>query len=814
MGYTEFNGYQNGSAGQYTIHLNCTYSSNGSAANTSNVYMTLSFMRSDYSSYWYNATGSAYVEFWCDGQYYKENFTINLNYTAGQWYQIGPGHTFVVPHNDNGTKSCEVRAYAYIGIAPNNVVVDAHTLTLDTIPRYANVTTGVDNQTMTSARVKWSADARISEGQYYLDNNTTAVSITTNATSGSFTVSGLSPNTSHTVRIRLKRSDSGLWTEKTASFKTLAGASIASVPSWTLPAAAGSITLNLSNPGNGYVRLFFYTDVGGTISSNVVTKTLSGILSGNTTISFTEAEVNQFYAKAPNNTSGKYCVYVRTYANQANANNNTSTLSTKQSSWSTFSIPNNSTTKPTVTASMLSVYDNNNAYGYFTTANNTLFVQSLSAVYAKIAAAATAQKSASISANAYKITFNGSTKSQLNVDDIVSFGSAPAAKTYSVTLTVTDSRGFTNSVSKNITVYQYFKPTGTITLKRQNDFEAPTTLAFSGTYAVVNNQNTIKSVKYRYGETITARNAAAWTDITSKATISGGKVTVPAFSVGSFEINKTYEFQVQITDDKYTTTIDKTLTQGIPILSIGNNGRVGINCLPIDSATTTSSATRLQVDGTVKAYSFNGITGISDSAATNTSSIAASSKLTNSLNTSLTTLKKSYEAHSHANATIQPQSIEFRTSATANNGGFIDFHYNNSSSDYTSRIIETASGTLNLTASSVNIPTLNTKNTNLTTLGTVNGLTAKYYKKGNIMTVTIVGTVTNNISAWGYSTIPTKLTSAYRPSCDVYSVCSYPQSSLILHILTDGTVRIQRSTESAGGANLWISASASYGVNW
>lgn len=234
MGYTEFNGYQNGSGGQYTIHLNCTYNSNGSNANTSNVYMTLSFMRSDYSSYWYNETGSAYVEFWCDGQHYKENFNINLNYNAGQWYQIGPGHTFVVPHNDNGTKSCEVRAYAYIGIAPDNVVVDAHTLTLDTIPRYANFTTGVDNRTMTSARVKWSADAHISEGQYYLDGSSTAVNITTNATSGSFTVSGLSPNTSHSVRIRLKRKDSGLWTEKTASFTTIAGASISSVPAWTL----------------------------------------------------------------------------------------------------------------------------------------------------------------------------------------------------------------------------------------------------------------------------------------------------------------------------------------------------------------------------------------------------------------------------------------------------------------------------------------------------------------------------------------------------------------------------------------------------
>ncbi|MFR0986713.1 MAG: hypothetical protein ACLSFZ_09500 [Frisingicoccus sp.] len=117
-------------------------------------------------------------------------------------------------HNDNGTKSCEVRAYAYLGIAPDNVVVDAHTLTLDTIPRYANFTTGVDNRTMTSARVKWSADAHISEGHYYLDGSSTAVSITTNAASGSFTVGSLLPKTNYSVLIRLKRKDSGLWIEK------------------------------------------------------------------------------------------------------------------------------------------------------------------------------------------------------------------------------------------------------------------------------------------------------------------------------------------------------------------------------------------------------------------------------------------------------------------------------------------------------------------------------------------------------------------------------------------------------------------------
>ena len=44
-------------------------------------------------------------------------------------------------------------------------------------------------------------------------------------------------------------------------------------------------------------------------------------------------------------------------------------------------------------------------------------------------------------------------------------------------------------------------------------------------------------------------------------------------------------------------------------------------------------------------------------------------------------------------------SIELISAASANHGGFIDFHYNGSSSDYTSRIIEDASGRLFLNAS-------------------------------------------------------------------------------------------------------------------
>lgn len=55
--------------------------------------------------------------------------------------------------------------------------------------------------------------------------------------------------------------------------------------------------------------------------------------------------------------------------------------------------------------------------------------------------------------------------------------------------------------------------------------------------------------------------------------------------------------------------------------------------------------------------------------------------------------------HNHSGDSLNPASIELIPSSSASHGGYIDFHYNGSTSDYTSRIIEDASGKLNITAS-------------------------------------------------------------------------------------------------------------------
>lgn len=55
---------------------------------------------------------------------------------------------------------------------------------------------------------------------------------------------------------------------------------------------------------------------------------------------------------------------------------------------------------------------------------------------------------------------------------------------------------------------------------------------------------------------------------------------------------------------------------------------------------------------------------------------------------------KSDTSHNHAGQLISPTSIELFPGASANHGGYIDFHYNSDDADYTSRLLEGPKGVL------------------------------------------------------------------------------------------------------------------------
>lgn len=57
--------------------------------------------------------------------------------------------------------------------------------------------------------------------------------------------------------------------------------------------------------------------------------------------------------------------------------------------------------------------------------------------------------------------------------------------------------------------------------------------------------------------------------------------------------------------------------------------------------------------------------------------------------------------HNHSGQSISPAAIELFPGASAGNGGYIDFHYNNSSAGYTSRLIESPSGKVKLNGNTI-----------------------------------------------------------------------------------------------------------------
>ncbi len=109
-----------------------------------------------------------------------------------------------------------------------------------------------------------------------------------------------------------------------------------------------------------------------------------------------------------------------------------------------------------------------------------------------------------------------------------------------------------------------------------------------------------------------------------------------------------------------------------------------------------SAAVTLLLPATIKASITGNCSGSSSSC---TGNAATATKLA----TARSLWGNSFNGTADINGTISNvPSIEFKPTAnTSNNGGYLDFHYNQSTNDYTSRIIESASGTLTTYGNSI-----------------------------------------------------------------------------------------------------------------
>lgn len=578
-----------GTSNQYIQGLvQWSSSSNGSSANSSTVSVCVYFRRTNtgYTSYGTINTGVQ-----CDSSVYWEN---GLNVTIQNSWVLTNSHTYTVPHNSDGSKNCYIRATGNANFSLGSFDTSA-TVTLDKIPRYATIKTfnvSDSDITQTSALFSWSTDVNVDEAQYSLNGGSWIRFAQPKSTSGSLSLSDLKPGTTYSIKIRVKRTDSQLWTESsTKSFTTIP---IASISNESINFNIGSdLVINFTNSDKNKSFLALQIEkTDGTWEEVIRT---DEVLPLNNETSYTwslSSNATLLYSKVPTRNKANIRIICGTTINSTVYDNSespkTGVMSVVNSNptFSTYSYGDANTTTQSVlgnTSYMPEKYGDMQAHistSNKATAKNQATITKYVAVVKNSDGKAVISKEATYSSTA-QVDFK--------------FGAITTSGTYTINIYAVDSRGNTSStIQKTFYVLPYHQPTATIELSRLNDYEQETVIKITAYYSKLKvgstNKNTTFNVKYRYAEAgttlsgdyiaITGWSSSDYGDSDIKATMSQN----PFVNLND-NSNNSYTFEFQITD-KLSTVIDtKPIEQGIPLTFQGVNGQMSIGMLPdIDSS--------------------------------------------------------------------------------------------------------------------------------------------------------------------------------------------------------------------------------------
>lgn len=407
------------------------------------------------------------------------------------------------------------------------------------------------SKTETSITMNWSIDSTANHIWYSKDNGANWVDVgNVNATSGSYTISGLSANTSYNIKTRVRRSASSTTYDTSASSQT----------TYDYPYCTESPNFTIGNA----LTLKFYNPLSRTITVSIVgddnsehgTDQISGTsLTGYNNTGWCD----WWYSTIPNSQNGKYKVKV-TYGSivKTRANNNTYAVTGNEiPTFSDFT------------------YRDSNSIVSSVTGNDQVMVKGLSTVEVTVPSADKMVANNSATPNNYVMsiaTLSGSIAYD-SADVVKDLGIINAIGTQRLNVVAYDSRGLNKTVYKDITVYDYVKPVINATITRLNNFEAQTTIKVSGTYTKLTidnvNKNSITSVKYRYRET--GGSWSNWVNLTT--TLNNGTFTCSDV-VLALDITKSFEFEIQATDSlEQVTTTPVNVDIGQAIFFVSSNNR-------------------------------------------------------------------------------------------------------------------------------------------------------------------------------------------------------------------------------------------------
>lgn len=540
-----------------------------------------------------------------------------------------------VSHNSDGKRNVTIKVRWYMkatisGYGYINYIETSKTVALDSIPRYATSTQSLKSKTGTSIVMNWSSNNTIDYIWYSTNGGTSwTASGSVNATSGSYTISGLSAGTTYSIKTRVRRKDSGLTTDSSAlSVTTYA------YPTCTISNTSKTETsITIKWTSNKTINKYWYSTNNGstwteksasstnatfTISSlsantayNIKVRVQASESSLQTTSSTLAVTTYQFpYVSSVgisqltignNQTLTLYNPLGRSVTVYMRQNNVSGTIFDSETTSDTSvvlkptasdlyaSIPNSKSgtayyyveysghrpnpktgtyTVPASSAPTVSTltYEDINTAVQNVIQNNQLIVQNKSQVKFTCTGL-TAKNSASIS-SAKVVVDNQTINLTISGSSASGFSSViSVASATTATLTVTDSRGLTATKTVEINMLAWSSPTGLITMQRQDNYYSLTYITVDAIYSSLDGKNAV-TIEY------TAR-ATGQTDITG---------TLQDNVQGSFTADNTLDWTVSITITDAlngTTTYYRTLPRGTPIIFFDSKKySVGINCFP------------------------------------------------------------------------------------------------------------------------------------------------------------------------------------------------------------------------------------------
>lgn len=513
------------------------------------------------------------------------------DYSSGWKKKLLKTKTVRVSHNADGTKSGVVLSASwrfsgtYSGVSIGTITASA-TVTLNSIDRTApTVSCSVSNITANGFTISASSSATSDIWQYSLNGGSTWTQFSATAgTSATVTLSSLSPNTTYSVRVRArKRTNQVYGTSGTVSAKTLGGAVLLSCGSFSADAATVSLSLRVTVYNAAYTNYITikngsttYLSLAGRIwSAGTANRTITLTSSERTTLLNAMASVKAFTATIELVTkSGS--------AQIGSASTCTCTVSTSASN-----------SGPT-----LSGFTFADSYSTTTaiTDNDQVLIQDYSRLTVTPGTAA-ARNGASIVS--YSAVCSGVTKSN-TTGETSSLGTIGTSGTRDITLTVTDSRGYTASVTQSVTVVPYSKPrVSSVSLRRTNDIETEMQLVFNGSISPITvdgtQKNSLLYVRYRYKLT-SASSYNSYTSILGSVTATGSSFSFSNLELCNLDSESSYDFHLQIRDQLNSlTSLDLyfVVSQGTPLVALRKK-MVGINTPSPEAALHVVGDTRIE----------------------------------------------------------------------------------------------------------------------------------------------------------------------------------------------------------------------------